>query len=278
MKLRRAISLLDRLGTQHYWTSEVFPSRMANHISSRTALNDDMYNPVNMKDIHMRPWLLGSAKWCLHGTGKSGSRSLSVSWSLLRMPAICLAFTMKCLSLLGKKEHCLRKWFALEWPACLHKRQTLSWWVCLVQSSESLLLPRWGWWKSSATVACRILAFVWSADFLKKRIKLWDFWRGCDIPSLFYIAVWPIEEDWTMKFSRVGDISSSSGTCSPRHIKPLACSKGPSTKAVRCWYRSLAGDLESKLLWTSLTDELEKGWVLHQGTAWNNGAVIGNLI
>lgn len=167
--------------------------------------------------------------------------------------------------------------FALEWPACLHKGQTLSWWVCLVQSIESLLLPRWGWWKSSATVACRILAFVWSADFLKKRIKLWDFWRGCDIPSLFYIAVWPIEEDWTMKFSRVGDISSSSGTCSPRHIKPLACSKGLSTKAVRCWYRSLAVDLESKLLWNSLTDELEKGWVLYQGTAWNNGAVIGNL-
>ena len=42
----------------------------------------------------------------------------------------------------------------------------------------------------------------------------------------------------TTKFARVGVSSSSSGTCSPWWVKPLACSKESSTKATRRSYRS----------------------------------------
>ena len=54
LKLRRAISLLDRLGTGYYWTSEVFCSTMTYHVSSCAAVSGDTDNTVAMKDIHVR--------------------------------------------------------------------------------------------------------------------------------------------------------------------------------------------------------------------------------
>ena len=65
------------------------------HVSNRAAVNGDAENMVTMKDIHVRK---------LTGSG-SGSRSPSASCSLSRIPTICLAFTIKCLSLLGRKVH-----------------------------------------------------------------------------------------------------------------------------------------------------------------------------
>ena len=54
VKLRRAMSLLDRLGTQHYWTSEVFCCRKTDHVSSRAPVNGDAENTVALKNIHVR--------------------------------------------------------------------------------------------------------------------------------------------------------------------------------------------------------------------------------
>ena len=94
----------------------------------------------------------------LSGQGGSWSTSQLVSCSSSRMLTICLAFTIKRLSLSGRKEHWLTKWFVLERPAYSHKGQTLSWRGCLVRVLGSLLPPGRERRKSSATVARKILA------------------------------------------------------------------------------------------------------------------------
>jgi len=52
--LRRAISLLDGLGTGYYWTSKVLCSRMTDHVFGVTTVSGDTDNAMAMKDIHVR--------------------------------------------------------------------------------------------------------------------------------------------------------------------------------------------------------------------------------
>ena len=87
-----------------------------------------------------------------------------------------------------------------------------------------------------------------------------------------------------MKFSRVEDSSSSSETCSPWCVKPLACSKESSTKAERRWYRSSGCSSAARCMseksincvpvtWNPKCCQIVRQmnsrevWVLHQGTA-----------
>ena len=181
LKLRRAVWLLDGLSTWYNWTSKVFRVSDGSYFQLlrcqwwHVQHGDHERHPCKEtgRSGHGRQTTSGVGK-VLSGQGGSRSRSQLVSCSSSRMTTICLAFTMKRLSLSGRKVHWLRKWFVLERPACLHKGQTLSWRGCLVRVLGSLLPPGRGRRKSSATAARRILASSEARISSRRELCAWE--------------------------------------------------------------------------------------------------------